>query len=183
MPYRRARQPRPRDGRREARRGAAPDSRPARPRGRRDPAAAARHGGGLLLLVSESRGRARAPPHMTAARSVPAVMSVDVEDWFHVENLKQVIYRDSWGRQSSRVERNVDRLLELMAGHGEVRCTWFILGWVAERWPQVVSRIAEAGHEIASHGYHHDLLDDLSRESFAADVQRSKRLLEDIGGA
>src|SRR6478672_8656816 len=119
MPYRRARQPRPRDGRREARRGAAPDSRPARPRGRRDPAAAARHGGGLLLLVSESRGRApasaaRAPPHMTAARSVPAVMSVDVEDWFHVENLKQVIDRDSWGRQSSRVERNVDRLLELM---------------------------------------------------------------------
>jgi polysaccharide deacetylase family protein (PEP-CTERM system associated) len=120
---------------------------------------------------------------MTPARSVPAVMSVDVEDWFHVENLKQVIDRDSWGRQSSRVERNVDRLLELMAGHGEVRCTWFILGWVAERWPQVVSRIAEAGHEIASHGYHHDLLHDLSPESFEADVRRSKRLLEDIGGA
>jgi polysaccharide deacetylase family protein (PEP-CTERM system associated) len=118
----------------------------------------------------------------TVPKSAPAVMSVDVEDWFHVENLKQVIDRDSWGRQSSRVERNVDRLLELMAGHGEVRCTWFILGWVAERWPQVVSRIAEAGHEIASHGYHHDLLDDLSPESFEADVQRSKRLLEDIGG-
>jgi polysaccharide deacetylase family protein (PEP-CTERM system associated) len=119
---------------------------------------------------------------MTPARSVPAVMSVDVEDWFHVENLKHVIDRDSWDRQSSRVERNVDRLLELMAGQGEVRGTWFILGWVAERWPQVVSRIAEAGHEIASHGYHHDLLDDLSPESFEADVQRSKRLLEDIGG-
>jgi polysaccharide deacetylase family protein (PEP-CTERM system associated) len=119
----------------------------------------------------------------TVPKSVPAVMSVDVEDWFHVENLKQVIDRESWGRQSSRVERNVDRLLELMAGHGDVRCTWFILGWVAERWPQVVSRIAEAGHEIASHGYHHDLLDDLSPESFEADVQRSKRLLEDIGGA
>jgi polysaccharide deacetylase family protein (PEP-CTERM system associated) len=119
----------------------------------------------------------------TVPKSVPAVMSVDVEDWFHVENLKQVIDRESWGRQSSRVERNVDRLLELMAGHGDVRSTWFILGWVAERWPQVVSRIAEAGHEIASHGYHHDLLDDLSPESFEADVRRSKRLLEDIGGA
>ena len=119
----------------------------------------------------------------TVPKSAPAVLSVDVEDWFHVENLKLVIDRDSWGRQTSRVERNVDRLLELMAGHGDVRCTWFILGWVAERSPQVVSRIAEAGHEIASHGYHHDLLDDLSPESFEADVQRSKRLLEDIGGA
>jgi polysaccharide deacetylase family protein (PEP-CTERM system associated) len=118
----------------------------------------------------------------TGPDAAPAVMSVDVEDWFHVENLKQVIDRDSWGRQSARVERNVDRLLELMAGQGDVRCTWFILGWVAERWPTVVSRIAEAGHEIASHGYHHELLDDLSPESFRADVQRSKRLLEDIGG-
>jgi polysaccharide deacetylase family protein (PEP-CTERM system associated) len=113
----------------------------------------------------------------------PAVMSVDVEDWFQVENLKSVIDRDSWNRQSSRVERNVDRLLELMARHGDIRCTWFILGWVAARWPQVVSRIAEGGHEIASHGYGHDLLDDHSPESFKADVQRSKRLLEDIGGA
>ena len=119
---------------------------------------------------------------MTSASSVRAVMSVDVEDWFHVENLRPVIDRDSWSRQSSRVERNVDRLLELMAGHGDVRCTWFILGWVAERWPQVVGRIAEAGHEIASHGYDHDLLDRLSPESFKADVERSKRLLEDIGG-
>jgi polysaccharide deacetylase family protein (PEP-CTERM system associated) len=122
---------------------------------------------------------------MTAAvpKSVPAVMSVDVEDWFHVENLKPVIDRESWGRQSARVERNVDRLLELMAGHGDARCTWFILGWVAERWPRMVRRIADAGHEIASHGYHHDLLDDLSAESFRTDVQRSKHLLEDLGGA
>ncbi len=122
---------------------------------------------------------------MTAAtpESLPAVMSVDVEDWFQVENLKRVIDRDSWRRQSSRVERNVDRLLELMAGHGDVRCTWFILGWVAERWPRVVSRIAEAGHEVASHGYHHDLLDDLSPELFKADVERSKSLLEDLCGA
>jgi polysaccharide deacetylase family protein (PEP-CTERM system associated) len=112
-----------------------------------------------------------------------AVMSVDVEDWFHVENLKQVIDRGSWTGQRSRVERNVDRLLELMAGQGDVRCTWFVLGWVAERWPQVVGRIAEAGHEIASHGYDHELLDDLSPESFKADVERSKRLLEDLGGA
>lgn len=111
-----------------------------------------------------------------------AVMSVDVEEWFQVENLKPVIDRRSWNRQSSRVERNVDRLLELMAGH-DVRSTWFILGWVAERRPGLVRRIADAGHEVASHGYDHDLLDDLSPESFRADVQRSKDLLEEIAGA
>jgi polysaccharide deacetylase family protein (PEP-CTERM system associated) len=122
---------------------------------------------------------------MTASHgsSSQAVMSVDVEDWFHVENLKRVIDRDSWSRQSSRVERNVDRLLELMAGYGDVRSTWFILGWVAERWPKVVSQIAAAGHEIASHGYDHALLDDLSPDAFRADVNRSKHLLEDLAGA
>jgi polysaccharide deacetylase family protein (PEP-CTERM system associated) len=122
---------------------------------------------------------------MTPALSeeVPAVMSVDVEDWFHVENLRPVIDRDSWGRQKSRVERNVDRLLELMAGSDVgMSCTWFILGWVAERFPHVVRRIADAGHEVASHGYSHDLLDNLSREAFRADVRRSKQLLEDIAG-
>ena len=113
----------------------------------------------------------------------PSVMSVDVEDWFHVENLRSVIDRESWSRRNSRVERNVDRLLELMAAHSDMRCTWFVLGWVAERWPHVVTRIADAGHEIASHGYLHDLLDDLSPESFRADVQRSKLLLEEIAGA
>jgi polysaccharide deacetylase family protein (PEP-CTERM system associated) len=122
---------------------------------------------------------------MTAplAGSGSAVMSVDVEDWFHVENLKSVIDRGSWNQQSPRVERNVDRLLELMAHHGNVRCTWFVLGWVAERWPAVVRRIADAGHEVASHGFHHHLLDNLSPKSFRADVQRSKDLLEEICGA
>jgi polysaccharide deacetylase family protein (PEP-CTERM system associated) len=109
-------------------------------------------------------------------------MSVDVEDWFHVENLRSVIDRDSWSRQSSRVERNVDRLLELMDGQSGMRCTWFVLGWVAERSPSLVRRIVDGGHEIASHGYLHDLLDGLPAESFREDVSRSKGLLEDISG-
>jgi polysaccharide deacetylase family protein (PEP-CTERM system associated) len=115
--------------------------------------------------------------------TAPAVLSVDVEDWFHVENLRPVIHRDSWSHQRSRVERNVDRLLELMAAHSSrVRCTWFILGWIAERFPDVVRRIADAGHEVASHGYSHDLLGSLSLEAFRTDVRRSKQLLEDIVG-
>ena len=114
----------------------------------------------------------------------PAVMSIDVEDWFHVENLRSVIRRDSWSGQQLRVERNVDRMLQLMAdSDGGVRCTFFVLGWVAERCPGLIRRIAAAGHEIASHGYDHDLLDSLSPDAFRADVERSKGLLEDLAGA
>jgi polysaccharide deacetylase family protein (PEP-CTERM system associated) len=109
-------------------------------------------------------------------------MSVDVEDWFHVENLSPVIGRDGWGRQSLRVERNVDRLLQLMESADGVRCTWFVLGWVAERCPGLVRRIADAGHEVASHGYDHELLDRLSENAFRSDVQRAKTLLEDLTG-
>jgi polysaccharide deacetylase family protein (PEP-CTERM system associated) len=115
-------------------------------------------------------------------RLPPAVMSVDVEDWFHVENLSPAIGRDSWSTHSLRVERNVERLLELMESSGGVRCTWFVLGWVAERCPSMVRRIAEAGHELASHGYNHELLDGLTEDAFRSDVERSKALLEDITG-
>jgi polysaccharide deacetylase family protein (PEP-CTERM system associated) len=112
-----------------------------------------------------------------------AVMSIDVEDWFHVENLSFAVDRSSWSRQRLRVENNVDRLLELMASStSRARCTWFVLGWVAERCPSLVNRIADAGHEIASHGYNHELLDRLTPEAFRADVQRSKGLLEEITG-
>jgi len=120
----------------------------------------------------------------TPSNGAQAVLSIDVEDWFQVENLKVVIDRESWGRQSLRVETNVDRLLDLLAtSGGGVRSTWFVLGWVAERCPDVVRRIADAGHEIASHGYDHDLLDRLSPDAFRDDVERSKRLLEEITGS
>ncbi len=110
-----------------------------------------------------------------------AAFSVDVEDWFHVENLKRVIARDSWDRLELRVERNVERILELMAEHG-AHGTWFVLGWVAERLPALVRSIAAAGHEIGSHGFGHERVDTLSPEQFRADVRRSKTLLEDILG-
>lgn len=118
----------------------------------------------------------------TAERPV-AVLSIDVEDWFHVENLRPAIARDSWHDRELRVERNMDRMLDLMAAApGEARATCFVLGWVAERCPALVRRIADAGHEIASHGYGHDLLPTLSPEQFEADVARSKAMLEDLVG-
>ena len=116
------------------------------------------------------------------AASTPAtVMSIDVEDWFQVENLKAAIPRESWESRQLRVERNTDRMLELMAAHN-ARCTCFVLGWIAEKCPELIRRIAQAGHEIASHGHGHELVYDLNREQFRTDVLRSKGFLEDLLG-
>ncbi len=108
-------------------------------------------------------------------------LSIDVEDWFQVENLKSVIARDSWQSRQLRVERNMDRMLSLMAETG-ARATCFVLGWIADRCPSLVRRIAAEGHEIASHGYGHELLGTLSPDRFRADVERSKAVLEDLAG-
>jgi polysaccharide deacetylase family protein (PEP-CTERM system associated) len=110
------------------------------------------------------------------------VMSIDVEDWFQVQNLGAVIRRDSWSSRQLRVERNMDLMLALMAEH-EVRATCFVLGWIADRCPALIRRIAREGHEVASHGYGHGLLSDLSQDEFRADVRHSKALLEDLTGA
>jgi polysaccharide deacetylase family protein (PEP-CTERM system associated) len=111
-----------------------------------------------------------------------AAMSIDVEDWFQVENLKGAIARDTWDEQDLRVERNTDRMLELMDTHG-VKCTCFILGWVAEKCPELIKRIADAGHEIASHGYGHDLIYNLSHDEFREDMKRGIGIVEELTGA
>ncbi len=115
-------------------------------------------------------------------QTTQAAMSIDVEDWFQVENLKGVIERDTWDEQDLRVERNTDRMLELMDTHG-VKCTCFILGWVAEKCPELIKRIADAGHEIASHGYGHDLIYNLSHDEFREDMKRGIGIVEDLTGA
>jgi polysaccharide deacetylase family protein (PEP-CTERM system associated) len=108
-------------------------------------------------------------------------MSIDVEDWFQVENLSRVIGRETWDVRQLRVERNVDRMLGLMSASG-VRATCFVLGWIAERCPALIKRIADEGHEVASHGYGHALLGTLSEDEFRDDVARSKDLLEELAG-
>jgi polysaccharide deacetylase family protein (PEP-CTERM system associated) len=116
-------------------------------------------------------------------RSPINAFTVDVEDYFHVAALSSAITRESWPTHESRVERNTERLLALLAERG-VRGTFFVLGWVAERTPGLVRRIAASGHEIACHGFSHQLIYQQAREEFREETVRAKRLLEDlIGGA
>lgn len=104
------------------------------------------------------------------------VMSIDVEDWFCVQNMARLIDRASWDSLESRVEKNTLALLDLFAKH-RTEATFFVLGWVAERFPDLVREIARRGHEIASHGYSHRLLTELTPQEFEADLARSLEVL------
>jgi polysaccharide deacetylase family protein (PEP-CTERM system associated) len=108
-------------------------------------------------------------------------LSVDVEDWFQVGAFERVIRRDDWDHLACRVERNTDAVLALFAEAG-VSATFFTLGWVAERYPALMRRIAGAGHEVASHGYDHARVFTLGPQRFRADLRRSRALLEDSSG-
>ena len=107
--------------------------------------------------------------------------TVDVEDYFHVASLSSVISRDSWSTRESRVEANTERLLGVLGERG-VRGTFFVLGWVAERSPALVRRIAAAGHEIACHGYAHQLVYRQQEHEFRQETVRAKSCLEDLIG-
>ncbi len=108
-------------------------------------------------------------------------MTVDVEDYFQVQGFANCVRRDAWDDLPSHVEANTTRILELFERRN-VRATFFTLGWVAERFPSVVKEIVAGGHELASHGYGHQLAHTLSPEQFREDVTRAKGLLEAIGG-
>ena len=110
------------------------------------------------------------------------VVSVDVEEWFHVEAFASHIPRTEWDRLERRARRNMEALLELFERH-RVKCTFFVLGWVAERDPDLVREMAAAGHEIASHGWSHRPVWDLDPARFLDEVKRSKQLLEELSGA
>lgn len=108
-------------------------------------------------------------------------LSVDVEDWFQVGAFETVIDRASWDSLECRVERNTDAVLALFDEAG-IKGTFFTLGWVAERYPALLRRIVGAGHEIASHGYGHDRVFTFTPEQFGADLQHSRKLIEDAAG-
>jgi polysaccharide deacetylase family protein (PEP-CTERM system associated) len=118
---------------------------------------------------------------MSGANGHVNAMTVDVEDYFHVSAFESVVPRASWDSMESRVVANTERLLDLFDEHA-VQGTFFILGWVAERYPELVRAIAGRGHELASHGYAHRLVYDQAPDVFRDDVRRAKHLIEDTSG-
>ncbi len=129
------------------------------------------------MTGSEFRAFARGP----GAPGVRNAMSVDVEDYFHVSAFEGTVRREDWERWPSRVEANTERVLSAFEQHG-VQATFFMLGWVAERYPGLVRRIVDAGHELGSHGWSHVRVIHQDRDAFQQDVDRTKKLLEDTAG-
>jgi polysaccharide deacetylase family protein (PEP-CTERM system associated) len=110
-----------------------------------------------------------------------AAFSTDVEDYFQVEAFRDLCPRDRWRTFEDRTEQNTERILELLERH-KARGTFFILGWTARRHPGLVRRIAEAGHEVASHGYDHELVTRQTPRDFREDVRKARALLQDLSG-
>ncbi|MBE0596579.1 MAG: polysaccharide deacetylase family protein, partial [Desulfuromonadales bacterium] len=108
-------------------------------------------------------------------------LTIDVEDYFQVNAFAGVIRPSDWHGYPLRVEANTHRVLDLLDRHG-VKATFFVLGWIAERLPRLVREIRGRGHEIASHGYGHQLVYTVGPEAFRQDVRRSKEILEEITG-
>ena len=116
---------------------------------------------------------------IVSAAGVINALTIDVEDYFQVSAFAPHIARSDWDRRECRVERNVDRILQMLADH-ETKATFFTLGWIAERYPLMVRSIVSQGHELASHGYGHERVSDLSPAAFADDIRRAKEILEGL---
>lgn len=109
------------------------------------------------------------------------ILSFDVEEWFQVSGLQGAISRHNWENLPSRVEASMSKILDMLDRH-EVKATFFCLGWVAERHPDMIRRIVERGHEIACHGYDHKLIYHMTTPEFAEDIRRTADVLESITG-
>lgn len=116
-----------------------------------------------------------------ASKPITNALTIDVEDYFQVSAFAPHIARSEWPSRECRVERNIDRILQLLSDQ-DTKATFFTLGWIAERYPQVVRQIVDNGHEMASHGYGHERAHDQTAEAFFADIQLAKILLEDLSG-
>jgi len=107
------------------------------------------------------------------------LITIDLEDYYQVSGLADVVPFSSWTRRESRIAANTERVLECL---GEIKATFFVLGWEAEKRPEIIRTIASAGHEIATHGMQHDLITSMNRQSFKQDLDISIKLLQDITG-
>ena len=131
-------------------------------------------------MPSDQTSKQPPPPNGADGRRLNA-MTVDVEDYFQVWAFSDQVRLEDWPNYPCRVERNMDRVLALFDEQG-VKATFFTLGWVAERYPQIMRRIADEGHELASHGFQHIKVNEQDPEEFRADVRKTKDLLEDLSG-
>jgi polysaccharide deacetylase family protein (PEP-CTERM system associated) len=109
------------------------------------------------------------------------LLTLDIEEWFQVANLSSAISQEDWNTQNSSVERNVNRILAILERH-QISATFFFLGWVAERHPELVRKVQAKGHEVASHGYGHQLANQLEENELKKDILHSKQILEQITG-
>jgi polysaccharide deacetylase family protein (PEP-CTERM system associated) len=129
-------------------------------------------------------GKSEAAMQASSLRSPAAAfgaLTIDVEDYFQVEAFAKIINRQDWDKQQPRIAHNTNRLLDILAA-ARVSATFFTLGWIASRNPQLVRRIVSEGHELASHGSDHRRVDQQSPRDFRLDARQSKAVLEDIGG-
>ena len=109
------------------------------------------------------------------------ILSFDIEEHFQVSGLAGAVGRDDWAKLPSRVEENTRKILDILERH-QVKATFFVLGWLAERHPRMIERIAEAGHEIASHGYDHKLIYDMTADQFSDELRKTNEILESLCG-
>lgn len=119
---------------------------------------------------------------MMEQKPIVNALTVDVEDYFMVSAFADIVKFQDWPQYESRIEVNTQKVLELLSEHN-VKATFFVLGWIAECYPALVRAISSAGHEVASHGYNHRLIYNLTPDEFREDVRISREILEDIIGA
>lgn len=143
-----------------------------------------RNAGFTAPPVAAAVGTPLAPspaPHLPGSSTLIHHFTIDVEEYFQVSAFEAHVPRERWDRLESRVARNVQDLLELLADHG-ARATFFVLGWVAERHPGMIRDVVSGGHEIASHGWDHARITQLRPEQFRQEARKTKRVLEDVAG-
>jgi polysaccharide deacetylase family protein (PEP-CTERM system associated) len=133
------------------------------------------------MLTIEQIHKRTTPRAVQGAEPRSDVLTVDVEDYYHVEAFADRVSRESWPDFPSRVRANTTRVLRIFEEYG-CRATFFVLGWVAERDPRLVREIAEAGHEVACHSYSHRRVSSLVPEEFREDLRRARIAIEDAAG-
>lgn len=137
--------------------------------------------GSAAKPVSAMRENRRSDLTPACRSSVVNALTIDVEDWFHANALSAAVPRSAWNDLPQGAERNTRHLLDILSAH-DVRATFFVLGWVAERCPEMVRDIVARGHELACHGYSHKLVFEQSEGEFRAESIRAKTILEDVSG-